>query len=65
MPLFACTGHPVIQADNAREAARSFADLLAKSNMALAESARSLSYPGKPFGLSGAHRKLSRPWRYG
>ncbi len=31
MPLFACTGHPVIQAGNAREAARSFADLLAKS----------------------------------
>ena len=28
MPLFACTGHPVIQAGNAREAARSFADLL-------------------------------------
>ena len=31
MPLLACTGHPVIQAGNAREAARSFADLLAKS----------------------------------
>ena len=31
MPLFACSGYPDVEAGNAREAARFFADLRAKS----------------------------------
>jgi hypothetical protein len=31
MPLFACSGYPNVKAGNAREAARFFADLQAKS----------------------------------